>query len=297
MGLAIIFTIAAVILAMQTEMFSWVDAGGPTLRMSIAGSAGEGSPTVIFDSGGAASLESWGEVPSMVSRYARTVAYDRAGNGLSDAATTLRDARHIAAELRTALKNANVSPPYILVGHSIGGMYVRVFADMHPDEVAGLVLVDPTQEETQAWAKEHGYAQRGPRKCSLDDEVSCDAETLAQAGESRVPPNIPVFLIHVMYPWLRHPFPSKALDEMEKTQAPRVEARLKFHKEWVDQIPGARLIITEKSSHSGINFEEPELVVRTIMDALELAKEKQQGPVIIRPAKIQLAGRGGRHGK
>jgi len=260
---------------MQTETFSWVDAGGPTLRMSIAGTAGEGSPAVVFDTGGAASLESWGGVPSIVSRSTRSVAYDRAGNGLSDASKTPRDARHIATELRTTLRNANVSPPYILVGHSIGGMYVRVFADMYPNEVAGLVLVDPTQEQTQAWAKEQGLAQRGPRKCSLDDEVSCEAETLAQAAGSRVPPNIPVFLIHVMYPWPRHPFPSKVFEEMEKTQAPRVEARLKFHKEWVDQIPGARLIITEKSSHSGINFEEPELVVRTILEALELAKGKK----------------------
>jgi len=275
MGLAIILTIAAVVLAMQTETFSWVDAGGLTLRMSIAGTAGEGSPTVVFDTGGAASLELWGEVPSIVSRYTQAVAYDRAGNGLSDASTTPRDARHIATELRTALRNANVSPPYILVGHSIGGMYVRVFADMHPNEVAGLVLVDPTQEKTQAWAKEQGLAQRAPHECSLADEVSCAAETLAQAAESRVPTNIPIFLIHVMYPWARHPFASKVFDEMEKTQAPRVEARLKFHKEWVDQIPGARLIITENSSHSGINFEEPELVVRTIMEALELAKEKK----------------------
>ena len=152
MGLAIILTIVAVILAMQSEKFSWVDAGGPRLRVSLAGAAREGSPTVVFDTGGAASHELWGDVPSIVSRYTRTVAYDRAGNGLSDASTTPRDARHIATELRTALRTANVLPPYILAGHSLGGMYVRVFADMYPNDVAGLVLVDPTQEQTQAWA-------------------------------------------------------------------------------------------------------------------------------------------------
>ena len=150
-GLAVASTIVASILAMQTETFSWVDAGGPKLRMLISG---YGSPAVVFDTGGGGSLKLWGQVPSEVSRFARTVAYDRAGNGMSDKSITPRDARHISAELHMALRNANVPPPYILVGHSVGGLYARVFAGTYPDEVAGLVLVDPTQEQTQAWAKE-----------------------------------------------------------------------------------------------------------------------------------------------
>ena len=78
-----------------------------------------------------------------------------------------------------------------------------------------------------------------------------------------------------MFPWGRHPFPSKELDEIQKMQMPRVAIRLKFHKEWLDQVPGAKLIITEKSSHGGINFEEPELVVRTIVEAIEIARGRQ----------------------
>jgi pimeloyl-ACP methyl ester carboxylesterase len=153
--LAAIATIVATILALQTESFSWVDAGGPKLRMSIAG---DGGPTVVFDTGGGGSLELWGQVPLEVSRFTRSVAYDRAGNGLSDKSITPRDARSIATELHTALRNANQPPPYILVGHSMGGMYMRVFAGMYPNEVAGLVLVDPTQEETQEWATKNGFA-------------------------------------------------------------------------------------------------------------------------------------------
>jgi pimeloyl-ACP methyl ester carboxylesterase len=188
---------------------------------------------------------------------------------MSDKATALRDARHIAAELHTALRNANVAPPYILVGHSVGGPYIRVFAGMYPSEVAGLVLIDPTQEETINWSAEQGFRRSGQSECTLDDERDCDTATLAQAHESAVPPNIPVFLIHVMYPWGVHPFPSKALDEIRSTQLPRVAARLKFHKEWAEKIPGAQFIITENSSHGGINFEEPGLVVRTIREAVE----------------------------
>lgn len=273
-GLAVISTIVAAILAMQTETYSWVDAGGPKLRMWISG---DGSPAVVFDTGGGGSLKLWGKVPREVSRFTKTVSYDRAGNGMSDKAVTPRDARHIATELHLALGNANVPPPYVLVGHSVGGLYVRVFAGMYPNDVAGLVLVDPTQEETQAWAAEQGLATPDERECTLD-ERSCTAEALAQAGESLVPPNVPVFLIHVMFPWARHPFPSKNFDKIQRTQLERVAVRLKFHKEWVEQVAGGKFIITEKSSHGGINFEEPELVVRTIVEAIEMARRTGRRP-------------------
>jgi pimeloyl-ACP methyl ester carboxylesterase len=265
-GLAAVLSVAAIALATQHQTFTWVDAGGPKLRMLIAGS---GSPAVVFDTGGEGSLEGWGRVPSEVSKFTKTISYDRAGNGLSDRAITPRDARHIAGELHTALHNANVLPPYILVGHSVGGPYVRVFAGAYPDEVAGLVLVDPTQEQTIAWSNEHGFGRTGRVECMRDDEVSCEVPTLQQAHESAVPPNIPVFLIDVMYPWGPTPFPSKDRDEIQKAWNSRVQARFRFHKEWVENIPRAELIVTENSSHGLINFEEPELVVRTIRQALE----------------------------
>jgi pimeloyl-ACP methyl ester carboxylesterase len=265
---ATVMSLVTIVLAMQHQSFTWIDAGGPKLRMLIAGS---GSPTVVFDTGGEGSLELWGRVPSEVSQFARTISYDRAGNGLSDKSRTPRDARHIAIELHTALQNAKLAPPYILVGHSVGGPYVRVFAGMYPGEVAGLVLVDPSQEETFEWNwQQIGIALRD--ECTLDSERGCVVATLGQAHESAVPPNIPVFLIHVMYPWGPAPFPSKDRDEIARTSAVRTEARLKFHKEWIERIPGAQLIVTEKSSHGLINFEEQDLVVRTIRQAVETAQ-------------------------
>src|SRR5262249_38615402 len=172
--IATLVSIATVLLATQHQSFSWVDAGGPKLRMLIEGS---GSPTVVFETGGGGPLEGWGRVPAEVSRFAKTISYDRAGNGLSDKSTTTRDARHIATDLQAAIQNVNALPPYILVGHSVGGPYVRVFAGMYPNEVAGLVLVDPTQEETIAWNDAHGFAESGRDRCTLDDERSCEAAT------------------------------------------------------------------------------------------------------------------------
>ncbi len=267
-------TAGAVLLATQAQTFSRVDAGGPKLRMLIAGS---GSPAVVFDTGGAGSLELWGRVPSDVSRFTTAVSYDRAGNGLSDKATTPRDARHIAIELHTALHNTRAAPPYILVGHSVGGPYIRVFAGMYPDEVAGMVLIDPTQEEMFAWDREDGLRPSDEEACRLDgDERECADATLAQARESAVPPNTPVWLIHVMWPWLHGPFSSTELEEVVKAQIPRAPLRLKFHQEWINKVPGGQLVITENSSHGGINLEEPQLVVRTIREAVEKARSRNK---------------------
>jgi pimeloyl-ACP methyl ester carboxylesterase len=118
-----------------------VDAGGHRLHMLIAGERG---PTVVLESGLGGGV-GWKQVRSEVGRFARAVTYDRAGFGKSEPGPRPRTAEQIAIELRTALGNAGLCPPYILVGHSMGGPYVRVFAARHPQEVSGIVLVDPTQ--------------------------------------------------------------------------------------------------------------------------------------------------------
>jgi pimeloyl-ACP methyl ester carboxylesterase len=230
------------------------DANGPNLRMLVLGS---GRPTVVFENGGGGSLELWGQVPVRVSKFARVVAYDRAGDGLSDKVTMQLDGRIIASQLHAALRNARIPPPYILVGHSLGGPYSRIFADIYPKEVAGMVLVDPTQEEMMVWNDENGFSRASDRPEFL-------AATLEQVREGVVPPGIPVYLIHVVQSWPHGPFPSRDIDAMRDRVISRASLRLKFHKEWIESIPEGRLINTDISSHGGINFEEPELVVDTI---------------------------------
>jgi pimeloyl-ACP methyl ester carboxylesterase len=116
------------------------DTGGVHLRMRIEGG---GPRTVVFESGLGDTLGIWSSVqPEIAAGCARTVSYDRAGYGDSDPPRTTRDAAHIVAELRTALRQRNILPPYVLVGHSIGGLYMQYFARNYPREVAGLVLVD-----------------------------------------------------------------------------------------------------------------------------------------------------------
>lgn len=108
---------------------------------------GEGSPTVILDSGLPATVLSWSLVQPEVSPFARVASYDRAGLGWSDLGPSPRTSRRIVEELHALLRAAKLPPPYVLVGHSFGGFTARLFAGCYPEEVVGLVLVDPIHPE------------------------------------------------------------------------------------------------------------------------------------------------------
>jgi pimeloyl-ACP methyl ester carboxylesterase len=254
----------AILLANDTQGFVRVDANGAKLRMQIMG---RGSPTVVFENGGGGSIEWWGQVPARVSGFAKVVAYDRAGDGLSGKPISERDGRKIASELHAALQNANLPPPYVLAGHSLGGAYARIFAGMYPKEVAGLVLVDPTQEGMVEWNIQNGFSR-------AVDTAGFRHVTFSQARESAVPAGIPVHLIHVARPWPHAPFPSKYVDEMAARVESRLHLALQFHKDWLEGIPGSRLIITDVSSHAGINFEQPELVVGSIRAVVDAGRNR-----------------------
>jgi pimeloyl-ACP methyl ester carboxylesterase len=107
---------------------------------------GEGSPTVIFSPGGGASTLEWARVQHPISAKTRTVAYDNAGFGFSDPGPLPRTARAAVDDLRVALKEADIRPPYVLAGWSLGGLHMRLFAFRHPEEVVGMVLVDSSTE-------------------------------------------------------------------------------------------------------------------------------------------------------
>jgi pimeloyl-ACP methyl ester carboxylesterase len=124
-----------------------VDAGGHRLHLV---SQGDGKPTVILDAGMVSFSSNWAWVQPEVAKVTRVVAYDRAGLGWSDPGPQPRDAQRSARELHVALQNAATDGPYVLVGHSYGGLVMRAFADLYPDEVAGLVLVDASHPDQ--WA-------------------------------------------------------------------------------------------------------------------------------------------------
>jgi pimeloyl-ACP methyl ester carboxylesterase len=121
-----------------------VDVGGHRLHLLCLG---QGRPTVIMEGGGGGNVLHWMAVQPLIGQSTRVCTYDRAGMGWSEPGPLPRTPDRIVAELHTLLVNAGVPGPYVLVGHSIGGKYVRLYARQYPQEVAGLVLVDSRHED------------------------------------------------------------------------------------------------------------------------------------------------------
>ncbi|NTU55221.1 MAG: alpha/beta hydrolase [Anaerolineales bacterium] len=119
------------------------DVGGCRLHLY---STGEGGPTVILEAGGSSPALLWYLVQKEVAKFARVCSYDRAGFGWSDPASKPLSANDVAGDLHELLKKADIPGPYILVGHSIGGVYVRAFTHLYPSKVVGMVLVDSSHE-------------------------------------------------------------------------------------------------------------------------------------------------------
>jgi len=115
---------------------------------------GAGSPTVIFDSGLGDGTRAWGLIQSAIAEHTRACSYDRAGLGFSDPPTRPSTSTNVVDDLHRLLRAAHVKPPYVLVGHSLGGMHVKLYAETYLSEVAGLVFVDPSHEDLGkgAWA-------------------------------------------------------------------------------------------------------------------------------------------------
>lgn len=118
-----------------------VDVGGYNLHLYCQGA---GAPTVILDAQNGGTVSNWVRIQSDLAQVTRGCAYDREGLGWSDLSPQANDTVQNARALHTLLERANIAPPYVLVGHSLGGLYVRVFADQFPNEVAGMVLIEAT---------------------------------------------------------------------------------------------------------------------------------------------------------
>jgi pimeloyl-ACP methyl ester carboxylesterase len=241
-----------------------VAAGGHKLNLLVGG---KGTPTIVFEAGFGAGLASWSTVQSNIAKFARTVSYDRAGIGQSEAGPKPRAAKQIAEELHLALEKAGLGPPYILVGHSFGGIYVRVFADRYPKEVAGMVLIDPSQEAFEDWTRTHKEAQRAGRdeemaKASqgVRDESAEVSASYEQARAAKVPAGIPVILFSAMK------------DDAMPASARKVW--VEKHEEWISKVPGGKHVLAEKSGHF-IQAEQPQLVmdaIKQVVDQVRAAK-------------------------
>src|SRR5215211_2228205 len=138
-----------------------VDVGGYSLHINCVG---QGSPTVLLDAGLGEFSAQWVRVQREVSGTTRVCAYDRAGMGWSEMGPEPRDARQITGELHTLLTKAGIEGPYVLVGHSFGGMYMQTYAARYPDEVAGVALVDSSTDPDQFSQRPAAQDSNEPQK-------------------------------------------------------------------------------------------------------------------------------------
>ena len=216
-------------------------------------------PVVVFENGLGARMEWWGKVPPSLGNDISYFAYNRAGYGNSTPADAPRDGDHVVGELRSALIEQKLQPPYVLVGHSLGGLFMQLFARKYPQEVAALILVDSTHpnqmdgagamEKQSPWVRGIvGALVTGTAKEELDLLSQTGQQVLALPSLS----GIPVFVLSALEPM------QETSDLARFTNEKRQDiARL---------YPGSKQIWVP-SGHA-IPLEKPEAVVQAIRDAL-----------------------------
>jgi pimeloyl-ACP methyl ester carboxylesterase len=142
--------------------------------------AGHGSPTIVLEAGLMSTMLSWSEIQRTLAKSYRVVSYDRAGLGWSDSGPMPRTAERMVEELHTLLERAQIPPPYVLVGHSFGGLTMPLFAAHYPRETAGVVLVDPVVP-----AEWNPPSEQDRKRAEIGSTIASRAALLCRIGVIR----------------------------------------------------------------------------------------------------------------
>lgn len=236
---------------------------------------GSGRYTVIFESGFGTGLSAWRKVAPEVAKTARAVSYSRAGHGKSEARPEPRSIAQNTHELEQLIASRKLAPPFILVGHSYGGLLARSFAARHPEQVAGLVLVDPSDERfnpalrkldaERAAADERAFAAIVPAKFQPELKLLqpvLDSGVLPLAGKL---PDVPTVVLTAMRQAEKPEF------FLETPQALAIKRDL--HADFVRQFSAGTQVVTARSGHN-IQLEEPELVTEAVRKVIAAADAK-----------------------
>ena len=214
-------------------------------------------PTVFLVAGGGGTTETWDKLQPQVAAFAKVCSYDRAGLGRSSALDHRQSAAEIVDDLAALLKAAHVRPPYLLVGHSIGGVYIRRFDTLHDTQVAGIVLIDSAHEE-QLWR----FAKSEPGALG---EYPHWTDSAAMSADGFLPPNQHLNW-HFTKPLIviEHGIPSEpAWHEMQQDLAARS--------------PLGKLITATESTHY-IHKQQVELVTESIRTVLLQSRASEAAP-------------------
>jgi pimeloyl-ACP methyl ester carboxylesterase len=262
---------------------------------------GQGSPAVILDSGMGDSFLSWYKVQPEIAKFTRVCSYDRAGMGYSDSSPRPRTSRVFVDELHALLQNAAVPAPYILVGHSMGGFDVRLYASLYRSEVAGMVLVDSSHPEQQkrfppalndldaTWLREQEFFSFTmpfglPRLLGFcgddaDRAVECNfhsaregveelraiSESAAQAANAGSLGDMPLVV-------LSHDPDVPQPDLPEDLFKPMNDVWTQMQQELAHLSTRSKRVVAKKSGHY-IQLDRPDLVIEAVHDVVDQARQ------------------------
>jgi pimeloyl-ACP methyl ester carboxylesterase len=243
---------------MTKEMF--VKISNCKLYAKLSGE-NNGKPTVIMDAGYGDFSKAWDSVIGDISMITNVLIYDRAGLGKSETSSNPRTSREMVKELKELLIEAKIKPPYILVGHSFGGVNMRMFATEYQYEVCGLVLVDSTPEDyrerflpTMAQDFQQAYNKQFVYEGNYDEFM----ESLKQLKKTRLKLNIPLIVLSA----------GKKAHYSKESQ----ELWNEMQREILEISSDGELVIAENCAHY-IQNDEPEVVVRAIKKMIEIFKD------------------------
>jgi len=265
-----------------------IDLDGRAVRVQTIGLQGRrpGSPVVVFEAGAGNPLDVWRGILPQVAPMAPVVAYDRAGLGSSDSDNASPTPRHVADRLRRVLREIGAEPPFVLVGASWGGMLARYFASYCPDDVAGLVFVDPAPMVTESLASNlRPFETIGAGRAGFDAYWSSVAALMAgrppavraemQVARSlletdlaardlrQVPPVPMVVIVAAKYRQL----PLAVPFDMKRYFDADLRYRLGVLNEWVLGSPHGTLVVASNTTHT-ISQDDPDLIVSAIRRVL-----------------------------
>jgi pimeloyl-ACP methyl ester carboxylesterase len=241
----------------------WIDMGEYRLYFHCMG---DGAPVVIMEAGWGDVGETWYLVQPEVAKYTQACVYDRVGLGQSDPGPEHRTYLGAVTDLHLLLTKAEIPQPYILVGHSLGGMYVRLYTDQYPQEVVGLVLVDSSHPESF----ERNAAVLPPETPDESESLRFYREWFASTTRD------PTLKSELLEPGSLGDLPLIVLTAMNKQRAEDLPVGLneQFNQIWLELQQELALlstnsmhVVSDVSEHF-IQHDEPELVIEAILDLL-----------------------------
>jgi pimeloyl-ACP methyl ester carboxylesterase len=278
-----------------------IDVGG--YKMHIA-CTGDGPTPVILDSGLGDSYLTWRKVQPQIAQFTRVCSYDRAGLGYSESSPRPRSSQVFAEELHALLHNAGSAAPYVLVGHSLGGFNVRLYASSYPSEVAGMVLVDASHPEQQkrlppalndldaSWVREQEFFEFTmpfglPRLmgfCAQDVEVraaECNFHNVRESvaelksiSESAKQTAMTGSLGDIPLAVLSQDPDTPQYDLPEDLAKPTNDAWQRMQKELAQLSPRSTQVIAKNSGHY-IQLDRPDVVVQAVREVVDQIRRVQ----------------------